>query len=217
MVALQMGVVTGSYLLSARETSHAAATIRSKLNIKAMWAMTQLQFTPHFDRPLNQQPADRRFLHIVSAHSRRLHHPSSNSESSPGETGQDIGGLGHAVRNALQSSPQPVRSKTYRTRSPNRQQEEGKRKQSQPKQEDNGREISGADVLLALQRAGAQKSRSKRKKKGHQTGDEGGGGGGNKGGEDDADYSKVRPLCIKGDWGMRLEELEKRLQDFTDT
>ena len=35
--------------------------------------------------------------------------------------------------------------------------------------------------------------------------------------EDSLDYSKVRPLCIKSEWGVRLVELEKRLQELSGT
>lgn len=33
--------------------------------------------------------------------------------------------------------------------------------------------------------------------------------------EDGVDYSKVRPLCVKSDWGTRLDELEMRLQELS--
>ncbi|KAL4361003.1 hypothetical protein GQ457_04G030290 [Hibiscus cannabinus] len=80
---------------------------------------------------------------------------------------------------------------------------------SNPKQED-GKEISGSDVLWALQRAAAQKKKAKIKKKAstststssevsHRE-------------KNSIDYSDVRPLEIKSEWTLKLEELENRLQ-----
>ncbi|VVB03536.1 unnamed protein product [Arabis nemorensis] len=77
------------------------------------------------------------------------------------------------------------------------------------------KEISGSDVLWAIQRATAQRTRlnaDKRKKKkitgvevSSSTGDNG------------VDYSNVTPLKIKSDWGNRLEEFEKVLKELQDT
>ncbi|KAK8693664.1 hypothetical protein V6N13_071237 [Hibiscus sabdariffa] len=81
----------------------------------------------------------------------------------------------------------------------------GKPAASNPKQED-GKEISGSDVLWALQRAAAQKKKEKIKKKAltssevsHRE-------------KNSIDYTDVRPLEIKSEWTLKLEELEKRLQ-----
>jgi hypothetical protein len=35
--------------------------------------------------------------------------------------------------------------------------------------------------------------------------------------ENSVEYSNVKPLCIKNDWDVRLDELEKRLQELSDT
>ncbi|KFK37439.1 hypothetical protein AALP_AA4G257100 [Arabis alpina] len=81
------------------------------------------------------------------------------------------------------------------------------------------KEITGSDVLWAIQRATAQKKKSigdKRKKKKitgvvessstvECTGDNG------------VNYSNVTPLKIKSDWGQRLEEYEKVLKELQDT
>ncbi|CAN8286013.1 unnamed protein product [Cochlearia groenlandica] len=84
------------------------------------------------------------------------------------------------------------------------------------------KEISGSDVLWAIQRAAAQKKqrsnadeKTTTKKKitsvellstvGESTEDNG------------VDYSNVRPLNIKSDWGQRLDEFEKLLKEFHDT
>jgi hypothetical protein len=31
------------------------------------------------------------------------------------------------------------------------------------------------------------------------------------------DYSKARPFCVRSEWGVRLDELEKRLQELSET
>ncbi|KAI9400001.1 hypothetical protein POPTR_002G178100v4 [Populus trichocarpa] len=81
------------------------------------------------------------------------------------------------------------------------------------------KQFSGFDVLWAMQRATAEKNKVS------------GGGGGKKnnktrkgfvsGGiqreENSVEYSNVKPLCIKNDWDVRLDELEKRLQELSDT
>ncbi|KAJ9681046.1 hypothetical protein PVL29_020110 [Vitis rotundifolia] len=82
-----------------------------------------------------------------------------------------------------------------------------------------GRQLSGSDVLWALQRAAAQKKKrisgSGNKKKNREPSSVGGNRGGSA--EDSLDYSNVKPLCIKGDWGSKLDELERRLQELSDT
>ncbi|KAF8106959.1 hypothetical protein N665_0129s0028 [Sinapis alba] len=80
------------------------------------------------------------------------------------------------------------------------------------------KEITGADVLWAIQRATAQRKRSNadrmKKKKmrsvellssaSKSTGDNG------------VDYINVRPLRIKSDWGQRVDEFEKLLKNLQD-
>ncbi|XWS76819.1 hypothetical protein CRYUN_Cryun01aG0210200 [Craigia yunnanensis] len=79
-----------------------------------------------------------------------------------------------------------------------------------PKQEE-GKEISGSDVLWALQRAAAQKKKAKRKKKGLASSDA------SRSEKDGIDYSNVRPLEIKSEWSLRLDELEKRLHELEES
>lgn len=82
------------------------------------------------------------------------------------------------------------------------------------------REITGSDVLWAIQRATAQRNRSKadrmKKKKircvelssssaSKSTGDKG------------LDYLNVKALRIKNDWGQRLDDYDKLLKDLQDT
>ncbi|XP_017985069.1 PREDICTED: uncharacterized protein LOC18613905 [Theobroma cacao] len=81
---------------------------------------------------------------------------------------------------------------------------------SNAKQEE-GKEISGSDVLWALQRAAAQKTKAKRKKKGLASSEA------SRRDKDGIDYSNVRPLEIKGEWILKLDELEKRLRELEQT
>ncbi|KAJ0259105.1 F19 [Hirschfeldia incana] len=84
----------------------------------------------------------------------------------------------------------------------------------------NEKEISGTDVLLAIQRATAQRKRSNADKK--KKTKIGGGGmellstAGESTGDKGVDYSNVRSLMIKNDWGDRLDEFEKLLTEFQD-
>ncbi|KAI3717293.1 hypothetical protein L1987_68826 [Smallanthus sonchifolius] len=71
----------------------------------------------------------------------------------------------------------------------------------------NSEKISGSTVLLALQKANAQKASKKMNKKSKN--------------EDNPrkrdaieDYSDVKPLCIKSDWKDRLDELETQLHQL---
>ncbi|KAH1081081.1 hypothetical protein J1N35_020842 [Gossypium stocksii] len=71
--------------------------------------------------------------------------------------------------------------------------------------QDDGKEISGSDVLWALQRAAAHKKKANRKK----------GSASSPGAtlrmEDTIDYTNVKPLQIRTEWSLKLDELEKRL------
>ncbi|TKY61213.1 hypothetical protein E2542_SST11063 [Spatholobus suberectus] len=96
---------------------------------------------------------------------------------------QQGGKLGHTLLATLQSNSTPI-----------------------PKPQQDG-EISGSDVLWALQRASARK-KNKSNKKGHWRGSssvatptE----------ETAVDYTNVRPLCINANWGAKLDEFDKRL------
>ncbi|CAI9766208.1 unnamed protein product [Fraxinus pennsylvanica] len=83
----------------------------------------------------------------------------------------------------------------------------------EPKDEQKG-QLSGADVLWALQRANAHKSKKKKDKRDTISRDR-------KFVEREiqgsVDYTSVRPLCIKTEWTARLEELERQLQELIDT
>lgn len=77
--------------------------------------------------------------------------------------------------------------------------------------------MSGSDVLRALQRASVEKAKlSLKQKKNKEKRDimTSGGGGAEELVLDDYTNSRIQPLSIKSEWGVRLEELEKRLQEI---
>ncbi|CAH8266207.1 unnamed protein product [Arabidopsis lyrata] len=81
------------------------------------------------------------------------------------------------------------------------------------------KEISGSDVLWAIQRATAQRKRTNagKKKMKKIRGVELSSSAGESTEDNGVDYSNVAPLRIKSDWGHRLEEFEKLLKEFQDT
>ncbi|XVF33092.1 hypothetical protein REPUB_Repub17cG0138500 [Reevesia pubescens] len=83
---------------------------------------------------------------------------------------------------------------------------------SNPKQEE-GKEISGSDVIWALQRAAAKKKKANnnKRKKGLASSDA------SRREKDVIDYSNVRPLEIKTEWSLKLDELEQRLKELEET
>uniref|UniRef100_A0A2P2P3W3 Uncharacterized protein LOC105642785 n=1 Tax=Rhizophora mucronata TaxID=61149 RepID=A0A2P2P3W3_RHIMU len=93
-----------------------------------------------------------------------------------------------------------------------------KQEQEEQKRKQQTAGLSGLDVLWAMQRAAAEKSKgsgiggTKKNKKRRELSSAGA-----CRVEDAVNYSKVRPLCIKSDWGARLEQLEKRLKDLSET
>ncbi|CAH8304927.1 unnamed protein product [Eruca vesicaria subsp. sativa] len=80
----------------------------------------------------------------------------------------------------------------------------------------NEKEISGSEVLLAIQRATAQRKRSNADKKKKIRGVELLSTAGESTRDNGVDYSNVRPLMIKNDWGQRLDDFEKLLKEFQD-
>ncbi|GAU13696.1 hypothetical protein TSUD_348000 [Trifolium subterraneum] len=75
-------------------------------------------------------------------------------------------------------------------------------------------QISGSDVLWALQRANNRKKITKKKE--HQRGRESSSTV-SRMEQTSVDYTNVRPLCINDHWGPKLDELENRLRDLSDT
>ncbi|KAL7259180.1 hypothetical protein ACSBR1_005140 [Camellia fascicularis] len=97
-------------------------------------------------------------------------------------------------------------------------------KQRSREEEQEERELSGSDVLMALQRAAAQKIKKKRRRdysSSKLVKNRGPSGTVQKEGEEEEtdtwDYSNARPICVKTDWTTRLDEFEKRLQEVVDT
>ncbi|CAL0302192.1 unnamed protein product [Lupinus luteus] len=82
------------------------------------------------------------------------------------------------------------------------------------KEENEETQISGSDILLALQKANSLKKKKRKvlssvansmEQKQHQQ-QQGG-----------VDYNNVTPLSINNQWGVKLDELEKRLRELSDT
>ncbi|KAA8516219.1 hypothetical protein F0562_019398 [Nyssa sinensis] len=138
-----------------------------------------------------------------------------------GNHAQDIGGLGHAVATALKSNTQRKSIKTIdKTNIPPVNTSDSRRPEQQQQSRNQERHLSGSDVLLALQRATAEKLK---KKRGHyssstSTGSKNRGRyGTEQEDEDNSNYSNVRPLCIKSSWSSRLDKLERQLQELIDS
>ncbi|GAB4861541.1 hypothetical protein Ancab_036733 [Ancistrocladus abbreviatus] len=170
-----------------------------------MWATTQVQFRPHpVPKTTGRPPPDKGCFPIICAQVRRRQQPSSSFEA------EDMGGLGHALQsNSTAKSPKKRQQEQQRTRSVSKREEE--------QADGKGRQLSGSDVLLALQRVSLQKSKRKSRRKGIKNGKDCAGAMGDEAGRNaaaDADFAEVRPLCINSNWSIRLEDLEKRLQEF---
>ncbi|XP_068329744.1 uncharacterized protein [Pyrus communis] len=114
---------------------------------------------------------------------------------------QDLGGLGRSVITKLKSNPDP------KLQGNQKQDEEGKKV------------ISGSDVLFAMQRAAAKKNRQsgKKKNKGKVSSSLSSSSyaGSHREEEGVDEYGSVRPLCVKREWGSKLDELGKRLQELS--
>ncbi|KAL6126365.1 hypothetical protein ACLB2K_074416 [Fragaria x ananassa] len=156
-----------------------------------MWASLYLSPPPPL-HPLIPKPRLTPLpLTVVSAKSRPQPDP-------------DFGVLGRSILTRLKSNPNP---KPTNINVP---------KQKRQKQEESSRHISGSEVLFAMQRAAAKKRKETQKKKTKIVGEGLSSAGRNREEEEDGvDYSKVRPLCLKCDWGRRLNELEMRLHELS--
>eukprot|EP00257_Ricinus_communis_P021784 XP_015581341.1 uncharacterized protein LOC8266306 [Ricinus communis] len=109
---------------------------------------------------------------------------------------------------------------SHRYTSTNKKQRQKLQKQDEEKQKERGavtNQLSGIDVLWAMQKAAAEKNRTSNSKRNRKRdGLISASGQKEKEKEKDAvDYSNVRPLCIKSDWGPRLDRLEKRLNELS--
>jgi len=117
----------------------------------------------------------------------------------------NIGGLGLNVLTSLKSNPTAQSSAaSIKTSNPKPKKQQGKSVEKEEK------ELSASDVLLALQRASAQKIKTKKQRKDYPKSV-------NRVGEEaNVNYGDVRPICVKSEWITRLDELEKRLQELMD-
>ncbi|WZY91371.1 hypothetical protein YC2023_063700 [Brassica napus] len=82
------------------------------------------------------------------------------------------------------------------------------------------REITGSDVLWAIQRATAQRNKSKAdrmKKKKIRSVELSSSSASKSTGDSGLDYLNVKALTIKNDWGQRLDEYDKLLKNLQDT
>ncbi|KAI4328970.1 hypothetical protein L6164_021280 [Bauhinia variegata] len=79
------------------------------------------------------------------------------------------------------------------------------------KQEGQVAQISGSDVLWALQRATVKKKKQQKRRVPMPSSED------SRRGESGLDYSTVRPLHIKSEWGAKLDDLENRLRELSET
>ncbi|KAL8062970.1 hypothetical protein ABFX02_02G181100 [Erythranthe guttata] len=86
-------------------------------------------------------------------------------------------------------------------------------KANQPQEKQAERQMSGADVLMALQIVAAKKAK---KKKEARDSSKGRSNFNIKETNRFQDFSNVRPLCIQPHWTRRLEELERRLEQLSE-
>uniref|UniRef100_A0A7C8ZTD3 Uncharacterized protein n=1 Tax=Opuntia streptacantha TaxID=393608 RepID=A0A7C8ZTD3_OPUST len=122
-------------------------------------------------------------------------------------TSQEVGGQGKAVPGGLSAG-----AKNTTNPSSNPQQGKKKANKEEPKKE---KQITGSDILRALQRVSARKAQiSSNKKMQQQRRTAPDSVNRTQNANRGVDYDKVRALTIKSDWATRLDELEKRLQEF---
>ncbi|OIS99412.1 PREDICTED: uncharacterized protein LOC109231809 [Nicotiana attenuata] len=140
----------------------------------------------------------------------------------------DISNLGKAVAVAAVKSGSEAEQKQQNRKLSrakyNRQRGAKDEEENEGSSKERETKLSGFDVLRALEKATAQKMKKKRKERdgsalSSRKGIGRGRGERREDNEELVDYDKesVRPLSIKVDWGTRLDELEKRLQQLLDT
>uniref|UniRef100_A0A803M367 Uncharacterized protein n=2 Tax=Chenopodium quinoa TaxID=63459 RepID=A0A803M367_CHEQI len=152
---------------------------------------TPVSYSPFISFPKLPQPPPKSLS--TAQLRRRNQNPAILATASP----QDVGGLGQAVLSTINSGPSTGSNPTQQQEKPNK-----------------GNEISGSDILKALQKASVKKANTKKQQKKKGSGEmkkaE------KNGKKEVIDYDKVRPVSIKSDWATRLVELEKRLQEFSN-
>ncbi|XP_073123136.1 uncharacterized protein [Henckelia pumila] len=136
--------------------------------------------------------------------------PPPHRHSTAVQSSQEMGIFGRTVITALKSDePEERNGEKSKPKAPQTPPPPQQRQESEDKQQQ--RQLSGADVLMALQRA-----TSKKAKKPKATANSGGGKYDKSGKKNEisTDFSNVRPLRIEAEWSHRLEELESRLQQL---
>ena len=129
-----------------------------------------------------------------------LHLRHSKSPQSDGATAtHQVGDLGRSLLTTLQSNSRAVNSVPEHQEQNRKTQEE----------EDEESQITGSDILWALQKASARRKKKQKKRAASS--------GGSSRQEGPVDYSNVRPLNVKKAWGSKLDALEKRLQELSET
>lgn len=126
------------------------------------------------------------------------------------DSGRNFRGIGHAAVSAVESSPSIKTSNSMLSYPTTKQEKEEKERE---------RQLSGSDILRALQRAAAQNKKKKKRLTSLKNSiqDSNKGEHEEKGDSTSVDSSSnVRPLCIKSDWTTRLDQLELRLQELLD-
>ncbi|KAF7152065.1 hypothetical protein RHSIM_Rhsim01G0179000 [Rhododendron simsii] len=130
---------------------------------------------------------------------------------------KNIGGLGLSVLAAVKSDPQ---TKPVNNPPDHNNTDPIKTNPKQQQQEEDGnpigkeeRELSGSDVLLALQRASAQKIKTKKRREYPSSSSSSTK---KRVAAAEVNYGDVRPICVKSEWITRVDELEKRLQELMD-
>lgn len=147
-------------------------------------------------------PPERFPAALNTAHTRRRRHQAS-------ATSDGVGGLGRVVLSAA-----ALRSSPPKTENPGSNPQKGKQKKDEPKREEKGKEMSGSDILWALQRASARKAQIKKKQQMQKRNLNGRSENPKANVNTGVDYDKIRPVTINSDWATRLDDLQKRLQEF---
>ncbi|CAO2835403.1 unnamed protein product [Amaranthus hypochondriacus] len=171
-----------------------------------MWATTSQTFLPNPIPITHSISFSKLLLPPTTPHSAvRSRRISVNAAG----TNQKVSGLGLAVLGAIKSDPSNPNS------NPAHQQDEKPNTGRRKEEVDTGKEVSGSDILRALQRANAKKLSIKKQQQqrvknigsGNMKKE-------NVGKKKVVDYDKIRPITVKSDWVTRLDDLEKRLQEF---
>ncbi|KAM6600121.1 hypothetical protein CsatA_019730 [Cannabis sativa] len=164
-----------------------------------MWALPYLSPPPQ--------------LHLLLHPNSKTKTPRPVSANSHQPPQNDVGGLGRTILTALNSNSN---SKPTTTTTPN------PIPKREARSEEDETQISGSDVLWAMQKAAAKKNKlsggkSMKKKKKKNMVIMSKGGLSSVDGDREEDLAGVRPLCIKTEWGPKLDELEKSLRELYQT